>query len=81
MRYDFPSQRDAGEIVTVSTSDLSAFLNVVLDKPSNGRRSSDMSSDRDDGERSYRQSQSAKQHRAEEVSRHVGGAELRSSKR
>jgi hypothetical protein len=34
MRYDFPSQRDAGEIVTVSTSDLSAFLNVVLDKPS-----------------------------------------------
>jgi hypothetical protein len=34
MRYDFPSQYDIGDIVTGSTGDPSAFLNVVLDKPS-----------------------------------------------
>jgi hypothetical protein len=33
-RYDFPSRHDVGDVVTVSTSDPSAFLNVVLDKPS-----------------------------------------------
>jgi hypothetical protein len=37
MRYDFPSQRDVGDVVTVSTGDPGAFLNVVLDKPSEGQ--------------------------------------------
>jgi len=32
--YDFPSRHDVGDVATVSTSDPSAFLNVVLDKPS-----------------------------------------------